>query len=370
MLSYLLRRLLLIIPTLLGIMVLNFAIVQLAPGGPIERIIAQVQGTAVDATSRFTGGGGESTQQPGHQMAQEQQAVNSHYRGAQGLDPAFIKELEVQFGFDKPLHERFMLMLWNYMHLDFGQSYFRSQSVTSLIAEKLPVSISLGLWTTLLVYFISIPLGIRKAVHDGSAFDVWTSAVVIIGYAIPGFLFAVMLIVVFAGGRYLDWFPLRGLTSDNWADLSTFGKVKDYFWHITLPVTAMVIGGFASLTMLTKNSFLDQINQQYVITARAKGLSAGRVLYGHVFRNAMLIVIAGMPHAIISILFTSSLLIEVIFSLDGMGLLGFEAAINRDYPIIFGTLFIFTLIGLVMNIIGDITYALVDPRIDFAGRKV
>ena len=369
MLGYLLRRLLLIIPTLLGILLLNFLIVQAAPGGPIERIIAQVQGTAVDATSRFTGGGGETTQQPAHQFAQEQQAVNSRYRGAQGLDPAFIKELEVQFGFDKPLHERFLKMLWDYSHFDFGESYFRSQKVTELIAQKLPVSISLGLWTTLLVYFISIPLGIRKAVYDGSRFDVWTSAIIIIGYAIPGFLFAVMLIVIFAGGSYLDWFPLRGLTSDNWADLSTLGKIKDYFWHITLPVVAMVIGGFASLTMLTKNSFLDQINQQYVVTARAKGLSQGRVLYGHIFRNAMLIVIAGMPHAFISILFTSSLLIEVIFSLDGMGLLGFEAAINRDYPIIFGTLYIFTLIGLVMNIIGDITYALVDPRIDFAGRK-
>jgi len=370
MLSYLLRRLLLIIPTLLGIMLLNFAIVQAAPGGPIERIIAQVQGHAVDATSRFSGGGSESAQQGNPHMAQEQVSTNSRYRGAQGLDPEFIKDLEVQFGFDKPMHERFFKMLTDYLQFDFGESYFRSQKVVDLIAEKLPVSISLGLWTTLIVYFISIPLGIRKAVHDGSKFDIWTSAAVIVGYAIPGFLFAVLLIVVFAGGRYLDWFPLRGLTSDNWAELSSFGKIKDYFWHITLPVTAMVIGGFASLTMLTKNSFLDQINQQYVITARAKGLSQHRVLYGHIFRNAMLIVIAGIPGAFIHILFTSSLLIEVIFSLDGLGLLGFEAAVNRDYPVIFATVFIFTLIGLVMNIIGDLTYALVDPRIDFSGRKV
>lgn len=370
MLNYLLRRLLLIVPTLLGIMLLNFAIVQAAPGGPIERIIAQVQGQAVDATSRFSGGGGSDTAQQSMQATQEGGANNSAYRGAQGLDPAFIKELEVQFGFDKPVHERFFKMLWDYLHFDFGESYFRNEKVLDLIIEKLPVSFSLGIWTTLLVYFISIPLGIRKAVHDGSKFDVWTSAVVIIGYAIPGFLFAVMLIVVFAGGRYLDWFPLRGLTSDNWADLSMIGKITDYFWHIALPVTAMVIGGFASLTMLTKNSFLDQINQQYVITARAKGLSASRVLYGHIFRNAMLIVIAGMPGAFIGILFTSSLLIEVIFSLDGLGLLGFEAAVNRDYPVIFATVFIFTIIGLITNIIGDITYALVDPRIDFAGRKV
>jgi len=371
MLGYLLRRLLLIIPTLLGIMILNFAIVQLAPGGPIERIIAQVQGHAVDATNRFSGSGGETiTQaaQPGSDA--NAGAANSRYRGAQGLDPAFIKELEVQFGFDKPLHERFFKMMGNYLQLDFGESYFRSEKVTSLIAQKLPVSISLGLWTTLLVYFISIPLGIRKAVQDGSRFDVWSSAAIIIGYAIPGFLFAILLIVVFAGGRYLDWFPLRGLFSDNVADLTPLEKVKDYLWHITLPVTAMVISGFASLTMLTKNSFLDQIGQQYVITARAKGLSENRVLYGHVFRNAMLIVIAGIPGAFIHILFTSSLLIEVIFSLDGLGLLGFEAAINRDYPVIFGTLFIFTIIGLITNIIGDITYALVDPRIDFASRDV
>ncbi len=371
MLGYALRRLLLMIPTLFGIMVLNFLIVQLAPGGPVERIIAQVQGTAVDATARFSGAGGETVNPAQH--AAEAQAVaggSSRYRGAQGLDPAFIADLEKQFGFDKPLHVRFFLMMKNYLSLDFGESYFRSEKVTTLIADKLPVSISLGLWTTLLVYLVSIPLGIRKAVHDGSRFDTWTSAAVIIGYAIPGFLFAILLIVVFAGGRYLDWFPLRGLTSDNWADLAWPQRILDYLWHITLPVAAMVIGGFASLTMLTKNSFLDQINQQYVITARAKGLTPRRVLYGHIFRNAMLIVIAGIPHAFISILFASSLLIEVIFSLDGLGLLGFESAINRDYPVIFATVFIFTLIGLVVNILGDLTYALVDPRIDFAKREV
>jgi microcin C transport system permease protein len=370
MLAYLLRRLLLIVPTLLGIMLLNFIIIQFAPGGPIERIIAQVQGHSVDATSRFSGGGNEVLAQQSAQEFNADAAASSKYRGAQGLPPEFIKELEQQFGFDKPLHERFLQMIGNYLQLDFGESYFRNEKVTSLIADKLPVSISLGLWTTLLVYLISIPLGIRKAVHDGSKFDVWSSAAIIVGYAIPGFLFAILLIVVFAGGKYLDWFPLRGLVSDNFDGLSGWEQIKDYLWHITLPVTAMVISGFASLTMLTKNSFLDQINQQYVLTARAKGLTPTRVLYGHVFRNAMLIVIAGIPSAFISILFTSSLLIEVIFSLDGLGLLGFEAAIGRDYPVIFGTLFIFTLIGLVMNIVGDLMYAMVDPRIDFASRNV
>jgi len=367
--GYLLRRLLLIIPTLLGIMVLNFLIIQLAPGGPIEQIIAKVQGTAVDATSRFTGATGETAQNNPQHFNQQQAAVTSRYRGAQGLDPAFIAELEKQFGFDQPLHVRFFKMMGNYLRLDFGESYFRSEKVTTLIADKLPVSISLGLWTTLLVYLISIPLGIRKAVHDGSRFDTWTSAAVIIGYAIPGFLFAILLIVVFAGGKYLDWFPLRGLVSDNWDEMDWAHRMGDYLWHMTLPVTAMVIGGFASLVMLTKNSFLDQINQQYVVTARAKGLTPHRVLYGHIFRNAMLIVIAGIPGAFIHILFTSSLLIEAIFSLDGLGLLGYEAAINRDYPVIFGTVFIFTLIGLVMNVVGDLTYALVDPRIDFATRE-
>ncbi len=354
------------IPTLFGIMVLNFIVIQFAPGGPIEQIIAEIQGTAVGATARIGGSGGGDTSSAGSAGGL---GSESSYRGAQGLDPAFIKELEVQFGFDKPAHERFFLMMKNYLVFDFGKSYFRDESVVNLVIEKLPVSISIGLWTTLLVYLISIPLGIAKAVRDGSRFDVWTSSLVIVGNAIPSFLFAVALIVLFAGGSYLDWFPLRGLTSDNWEELSLFGKVTDYLWHIALPVTAMVIGGFAALTQLTKNSFLDQISQQYVLTAKAKGLSERRVLYGHVFRNAMLIVIAGFPAAFIGILFTGSLLIEVIFSLDGLGLLGFEAAINRDYPVIFATVYVFSLLGLIMNLIGDLTYTLIDPRIDFEARE-
>ncbi len=354
------------IPTLFGIMVLNFVVIQFAPGGPIEQIIAEIQGTAVGATARIGGSGGGDTSSANSAGGL---GSESSYRGAQGLDPAFIKELEVQFGFDKPAHERFFLMMKNYLVFDFGKSYFRDESVVNLVIEKLPVSISIGLWTTLLVYLISIPLGIAKAVRDGSRFDVWTSSLVIVGNAIPSFLFAVALIVLFAGGSYLDWFPLRGLTSDNWEELSPFGKVTDYLWHIALPVTAMVIGGFAALTQLTKNSFLDQISQQYVLTAKAKGLTERRVLYGHVFRNAMLIVIAGFPAAFIGILFTGSLLIEVIFSLDGLGLLGFEAAINRDYPVIFATVYVFSLLGLIMNLIGDLTYTLIDPRIDFEARE-
>ncbi|MCG8490890.1 MAG: microcin C ABC transporter permease YejB [Sneathiellales bacterium] len=367
MLAYILRRLLLMIPTLFGIMVLNFAVIQFAPGGPIEQIIAEIQGTAVGATSRIGGSGAGDVS--GGQSGSVTSGSENSYRGAQGLDPEFIKELEKQFGFDKPAHERFFLMMKNYLVFDFGNSYFRDESVVNLVLEKLPVSISLGLWTTLLVYLISIPLGIKKAVKDGSRFDIWTSSLVIVGNAIPSFLFAVALIVFFAGGSYLDWFPLRGLTSENFEELSLFGKIADYFWHIALPVTAMVIGGFAALTQLTKNSFLDQISQQYVLTAKAKGLSEQRVLYGHVFRNAMLIVIAGFPSAFIGILFTGSLLIEVIFSLDGLGLLGFEAAINRDYPVIFATVYVFALLGLIMNLIGDLTYTLIDPRIDFEARE-
>lgn len=366
--AYILRRILLMIPTLFGIMVLNFVVIQFAPGGPIEQIIAEIQGTAVGATSRI-GGSGSGDTGGGGSSASSGVGSQSSYRGAQGLDPAFIKELEVQFGFDKPAYERFFLMMKNYLMFDFGTSYFRDESVVNLVIEKLPVSISIGLWTTLLVYLISIPLGIAKAVRDGTKFDLWTSSLVIIGNAIPSFLFAVALIVLFAGGSYYDWFPLRGLTSENWDQLSLLHKVTDYLWHITLPVTAMVIGGFAALTQLTKNSFLDQIGQQYVLTARAKGLSERRVLYGHVFRNAMLIVIAGFPSAFIGILFTGSLLIEVIFSLDGLGLLGFEAAINRDYPVIFATVYVFALLGLVMNLIGDLTYMFVDPRIDFEARE-
>lgn len=369
MLNYIIRRLLLMIPVLLGIMVLNFLIVQLAPGGPVEQLIAQMQGEAVGATERFTSG--QSDFQGGAQGGDSlsQGGAAGKYRGAQGLDPEIIADIEKTFGFDKPLHERFLMMLGNYLRFDFGDSYFRDQKVVDLVLDKMPVSISLGLWTTLLVYLISIPLGIAKAVKDGSRFDIWTSGVIIVGYAIPSFMFGILLIILFSGGRFLDWFPLRGLFSDNFSSLSWWQQVLDYLWHITLPVLAMVIGGFAALTMLTKNSFLDQINMQYVQTARAKGLSERRVLYGHVFRNAMLIVIAGFPAAFISILFTGSLLIEMIFSLDGLGLLGFEAAINRDFPVIFGTLFFFSLLGLVLRLIGDIMYVVIDPRIDFESRE-
>jgi microcin C transport system permease protein len=372
MLAYLIRRLLLIIPTLLGIMVINFTIIQFAPGGPVEQIIAQLTGTDVGATARIGGGGGTEAGATATQSLQASSgaAGNSNtYRGAQGLDPEFIKQLEKEFGFDKPLHERFIHMMGKYLQFDFGTSYFRDESVIDLILAKMPVSVSLGIWTTLIVYFISIPLGIRKAVGDGTKFDIWTSGIIIIGNAIPSFLFAVLLIVLFSGGSYFDWFPLRGLVSENWDQLSWPMKITDYFWHLALPILAMVIGGFASLTFLTKNSFLDQINQQYVLTAKAKGLSENRVLYGHVFRNAMLIVIAGFPSAFIGILFTNSLLIEIIFSLDGLGLLGFEAVIKRDYPIMFASLYFFTLLGLVLKIIGDITYTLIDPRIDFEARN-
>ena len=366
MLAYILRRLLLIIPTLFGIMLINFVIIQFAPGGPVEQVLAKLQGTAVEATARITSG--SDAEVSGTRPPTGTDQTVSKYRGSRGLDPDYIKQLEKQFGFDRPAHERFFRMLGNYLTFDFGKSYFRDKSVIGLILEKMPVSISIGVWSSLLVYLISIPLGVAKAVRDGSRFDVWTSGAVIFGNAIPGFLFAILLIVVFAGGRYLDWFPLRGLVSENWDTLSWPMKIVDYFWHMALPVTAMVIGGFASLTMLTKNSFLDQIGQQYVVTARSKGLSERGVLYGHVFRNAMLIVIAGFPVAFIGMLFTGSLLIEVIFSLDGLGLLGFEAAINRDYPVMFGTLYMFTLLGLLLQLIGDIMYTIVDPRIDFEGR--
>ncbi len=371
MLAYIVRRLLLVFPTLFGIMVINFAIVQVAPGGPVERLIAEITGSGVEATARIGGGAGsEVGAGERNESGPADTSTTGKYRGAQGLDPDFIKEIERQFGFDKPAHVRFGIMLRSYVTFDFGQSFFRDRDVVDLVIEKLPVSISLGLWTTLLVYFISIPLGITKAVRDGTRFDVWTSGVVIVGNAIPGFLFAILLIVVFAGGRYFDWFPLRGLVSDDWQDLTWPMRILDYFWHLTLPIISLVIGGFAGLTMLTKNSFLDQINQQYVVTARAKGLAEKRVLYGHVFRNAMLIVIAGFPAAFIGILFTGALLIEVIFSLDGLGLLGFEAVIDRDYPIMFASLYFFTLLGLILGIIGDITYMLVDPRIDFETREV
>ena len=362
--AYILRRLLLIVPTLIGIMALNFLIIQFTPGGPIEQILAEVEEGAAGATDRFTGGSDAGGGQQGGGGGE-----GSSYRGAQGLDPDFIAELEEQFGLDRPPLERFGLMLWNYMTFDFGDSFFRSISVIDLILEKMPVSISLGLWTTLLSYLISIPLGIAKAVRDGSRFDAATSALVISAYAIPGFLFAILLLVLFAGGSFVQWFPLRGLTSDNWEQLSLLGKVADYFWHLTLPLLSMMIAGFATLTLLTKNSFMDEIRKQYVMTARAKGLSERRVLYGHVFRNAMLIVIAGFPGAFLSVFFTGALFVETVFSLDGLGLLGFESVVTRDYPVVLATLWIFGLMGLLVKLISDLTYVWIDPRIDFERRE-
>ena len=359
---YVLRRLALMVPTLFGIMVINFMIVQLAPGGPIDLIIEQMMSGSSGALS--TRGAG-ATMEMGASSVMD---AGGRDAASRGLDPDMLADLEKQFGFDKPLHERFLTMMGGYLTLDFGESFYQDRPVLDLLLERLPVSISLGLWSMLLIYLISIPLGIRKAVRNGTRFDAWTSAVIFVGYAVPGFLFAVLLIIVFAGGSYFDWFPLRGLVSDDFAEMSLAGKIGDYFWHLALPIAALSIGGFATLTMLTKNSFLEEISKQFVLTARAKGLSEQRVLYGHVFRNAMLIVIAGFPAALIGILFTGSMLIEVIFSLDGIGLLGFEAVISRDYPIMFGTLFIFTIIGLMLQLAGDITYTLVDPRIDFEAR--
>ena len=369
MTAYIARRLLLMIPTILGIMLVSFAVVQFAPGGPVERVISQLTGNDTGAASRVSGSssGDFAGRNPANMSAD---GATSKYRGAQGLDPQFIKNLEKQFGFDKPAYERFLLMLGNYIRFDFGKSYFRDVSVIDLIKEKLPVSMSLGIWMTLLSYLISIPLGIRKAVHDGSRFDVWTSGIVIIGFAIPGFLFAILLIILFAGGSFLNIFPLRGLTSDDFAQLPWYAQIADYFWHLTLPLISMALGAFATMTLLTKNSFLDEIRKQYVMTARAKGCSENRVLYGHIFRNAMLIVIAGFPGAFIHAFFSGSLLIETIFSLDGLGLLGFESVLNRDYPVVFGTLFIFSLVGLVVGLISDLAYMWVDPRIDFEAREV
>ncbi|MGB7260850.1 MAG: microcin C ABC transporter permease YejB [Albidovulum sp.] len=357
--AYILRRLLLMIPTLLGIMIINFTLTQFVPGGPIEQILAKIEGEG-DVLSGITGVGDDASLQQG--------AGDDRYLGARGLPPEFIAELEKQFGFDKPPLERFLTMLGDYLRFDFGESYFRSISVVDLVIEKMPVSITLGLWSTLLAYMISIPLGIRKAVRDGSKFDTWTSGAIIVGYAIPGFLFAVLLIVLFAGGSYWRIFPLRGLVSDNWEDLTLLGKAADYAWHITLPVIASTISSFATLTLLTKNSFLDEINKQYVLTAKAKGLAEHQVLYGHVFRNAMLIVIAGFPGLFLAVLFGGGLLIEVIFSLDGLGRLGYEAAVARDYPVVFGTLYVFGLMGLVVGLLSDLTYVYVDPRIDFEKR--
>ena len=358
--AYILRRILLVIPTLFGIMVINFALTQFVPGGPIEQIIAQMEGRG-DVFQTIAGGGDAG--------GTEAVGGDERYLGARGLPPAFIEELERQFGFDKPPVERFLEMMWNYVRFDFGESYFRSISVVDLVIEKMPVSITLGLWSTVLAYLISIPLGIRKAVRDGTPFDAWTSGAIIVGYAIPGFLFAILLLVLFAGGSFYQWFPLRGLTSDNWEELSLLGKVADYFWHITLPVVASTISSFATLTLLTKNSFLEEIRKHYVMTAKAKGVSEARVLYGHVFRNAMLIVVAGFPGLFLAVFFSGSLIIETIFSLDGLGRLGFEAAVARDYPVIFGTLFFFGLVGLVIGIISDLVYVWIDPRIDFASRE-
>jgi microcin C transport system permease protein len=352
-------------------MLVSFVVVQFAPGGPVERVIAQLSGSDTGATSRISGSAsGDFGARGQAQGASGLDAVSSKYRGAQGLDPEFIKKLEVQFGFDKPPHERFILMVKNFITFDFGKSYFRDISVLQLIKEKLPVSISLGVWMMLITYLISIPLGIRKAVGDGAAFDMWTSWVIIIGYALPGFLVAILLIILFAGGSFFDVFPLRGLTSDNWAALSWWQKALDYFWHLVLPITSMMLGSFATMTLLTKNSFLDEIRKQYVLTARAKGCTQRQVLYGHVFRNAMLIVIAGFPGAFVHAFFAGSLLIETIFSLDGLGLLSFESVLNRDYPVVFANLYIFALVGLVVNLVSDLTYTWVDPRIDFETREV
>lgn len=363
MTSYIGRRFLLLIPTLWAIITLNFFIVQIAPGGPVEQAIASIE---LGEKSGFSSGGNDMTIEGNLSLSA---TGDQKYQGGRGLDPEVIEAIKKRFGFDKPLHQRYFDMLWSYIRFDFSDSLFRGSSVMTLVRQSLPVSISLGLWSMLITYLISIPLGIRKAVRNGSAFDIWSSSVVIIGYAIPSFLFAVLLIMIFAGGGYLDWFPLRGLVSNNFDSLTWYGKIGDYLWHITLPVLALVIGGFAGLTMLTKNSFLDEIHKQYVITARAKGLTEKRILYGHVFRNAMLLVIAGFPAVFIGSFFTGALLIEVIFSLNGLGLLGYDATLQRDYPVMFGTLYIFTLIGLVLNIIGDMVYTLVDPRIDFEARE-
>ncbi len=352
MAAYLLRRLLLVVPTLIGIIAINFAVVQFAPGGPVEQAMAEAHGRGTEATARITGATSDS----------------GGYRGGRGLDPGQIAALKKEFGFDKPAPERFLLMLRGYLVFDFGRSFFKDSTVLGLIAQKMPVSLSLGLWSTLLVYLVSIPLGIRKAVRDGTAFDVASSGVVLVAYAIPAFLFAIMLVVLFAGGSFVQWFPLRGLVSAGSEAWPWPARVADYAWHLVLPITAMVAGGFAGLTILTKNCFLEEIRKQYVLTARAKGAGERRVLYGHVFRNAMLLIVAGFPAAFIGILFSSALLVEIVFSLDGLGLLGFESAIRRDYPVMFGTLYIFTLLGLVMQIVGDLLYTVVDPRIDFEAR--
>jgi microcin C transport system permease protein len=360
MFAYIVRRLLLMVPTVVGILVINFVVINMAPGGPIDRIIAEMRGGP--SLGERTGAA------EGREVRGSSPEQGRDTRSARGLEKELREKLAKQLGLDKPIGERLLLMLRNYLTFDLGDSFFRGKNVIELVIERLPVSLSIGLWATLLTYLVCIPLGIMKAVKDGSRFDTWTSGAVIVGYAIPSFLFALLLIIVFATGSVVKWFPLRGLVSDNFADLSTWDQIVDYFWHLTLPIAAMMIGGFATLTILTKNSFLDEIRKQYVITARAKGLSERRVLYGHVFRNAMLIVIAGFPSAFIGILFSGSLLIETMFSLEGLGLLSFEAALGRDYPVLFGALYVFSLIGLVTRLITDLMYVLVDPRIDFEAR--
>lgn len=364
MTAYIIRRVLFMIPTLFGIMVLNFIVVHVAPGGPVEQLLARLDASGIEVTARISGTGGDAAAP----AVGGEGAAGGGYRGARGLDPEFVQELERMYGFDRPPLERFLNMMWNYLRFDFGESYFNDRPVVSLVVERMDVSLSLGLWTTLLVYLISIPLGISKAVRDGSAFDLWTSSAIVVGYAVPGFLFALLLVVLFAGGSFFDWFPLRGLVSRDFDELGPLAQIADYLWHITLPVLALVIGAFAGLTMLTKNSFLDELHRLYVTAARARGASERRVRYGHVFRNAMLIVVAGFPATFVSVLFTSALLIEVIFSLDGLGLLGFEAVLERDYPVIFGTLYVFSLLGLVMRLVGDLLYIAIDPRIDFESR--
>ncbi len=377
MLAYIARRLLLVIPTLLAIITINFFIVQIAPGGPVDQAIAEMRGLESNmAMERLSGVGrselgniDRSGDAMNAQVRNAKDAASSSYRGARGLDPQVIAEIERRYGFDKPLPARYFDMLRSYLSFNFGESLFKGRTVLGLIAERLPVSASLGIWSTLIVYLVSIPLGIRKAVRNGSRFDLWTSTAVVLGNAIPSFLFAVLLVVLFSGGSFLKIFPLRGLVSANFAELSWTGKILDYVWHLALPILAMTIGGFASLTMLTKNSFLDEVNKQYVMTARAKGLTEKAILIKHVFRNAMLIVIAGFPAAFIGMFFSGSVLIEVIFSLEGLGLLGFEATMQRDYPVMFATLYIFTLLGLVLSLVSDLTYTVVDPRIDFEGRS-
>ena len=363
MLGYILKRLLLIIPTLFAVMVINFLVVQVAPGGPVERILAELKSSSTSTTARISQGGTTAL------TAVQGSDLQAKYKGSKGLDERFRAELEKLYGFDKPPLERFWLMLKGYVQFDFGTSFLSGRSVIATIGEKLPVSISLGLWTTLLVYLISIPLGVRKAVLRGSPFDVWTSVAVVVGYALPSFLFAIFLITVFGMGGFFDLFPLRGIVSDNWNELPLFSKLTDYLWHMVLPIASMVVSGFAGLTLLTKNTFLEEMKKNYVQTARAKGLAENKVLYGHVFRNAMLVIVSGFPAAFIGILFTGSLLIEVIFSLDGLGLLGFEAALNRDYPVLFATLYIYTLLGLAVRLMGDVAYMLIDPRIDFSAKN-